>query len=129
MCKTSKLQSSWEIKEGDWTIDTVTSINKETLAIIGGYPEFSDDVRNMDHDFKDMQRRSYCLFTQSQLQDMVYPSDAFLKLKLFSEWALSSDRCKNRDFLLLSMEQLWLAYVHYKLFREEWINDKWAKIA
>lgn len=65
------------------------------------------------------------LYEQDQLQEMVGTKDAFLLLKYFSDWGLSSDRCKNRDFLLLSMEQLWLAFYmkenHNKVWLNEWI--------
>ena len=67
---------------------------------------------------------------QDQLQDIVFEKATTYRLynnRILELVEVFGKYCKTPDYLMFSMEQLWLAFVMKELYNKTWNGEDWVK--
>jgi hypothetical protein len=141
MCEKSPLQKLWKPKSGDWVVrkysNTIVEKNKQEVQIlirdIASGKNTYWVIVNEDGESRltqgELHKKLFtCLFRQDQLQKMYEPS-GLSDFMLYMFWDFLTKEqgeyaINNYARLFNSMEQLWHAFVVYKLHKKIWDDKK-----
>ena len=138
MCeKAEKIQAGWEPQDWDYVYnpnwieenwpDAVWCILPEEIADSGVYGPFLDS----EGEWEGCRQRPIWLPTQTQLQEMVIKGlryqDTEHLLRALNEWDTSEEGYEPYSRTVDSMNQLWLAFVEWKLYGKAWNGEEWLR--
>ena len=126
MCeKAVEIQEIWKpnIMGGDYVCDEPHTTLRWTIT----------DDRRIDRQPWVKCSHDVWLPRQDQLQEMLeFPTGSFKynfwdALADLYEWSFSANWEKFKDYIPLSMEQLWLAFVMKEKYNKVWNGEEWIK--
>ena len=133
-------EKAWEIQQ--WWQPEPFDINKKNKCLGDVYLHHCVDQWADDNPYdvievyfaqKIDKTRVVWLPRQDQLQEMLeFPTGSFKynfwdALADLYEWSFSANWEKFKDYIPLSMEQLWLAFVMKEKYNKVWNGEEWIK--